>query len=255
MLNRNFKQAALITAIAAAIGISTTANASIIDKPVFKILGAVVVWGGDTAGTGGEVNDFMIKSGTTDLDLIEGNVRPVITGQLTNFAPTASDQLALDGTSMDLNSDGVLDASDTLAAFAPTKELGSLHSTQSSSFYVASNTSFTINAVATANPGTDLSEITREMTVESSGSAGTIPFGSKSQIPNSGNGIAKNGTLDKLATAQDVYTANRKTATGKGTIAEQSVQFTNVYQLANDDGLAAEVGSLGAEITYTIAMP
>lgn len=254
MLNRNFKKAALITAIAA-IGISSAANASIIDKPVFKILGAVVVWGGNAAGTAGEVNDFMIKSGTTDLDLISGNVRPVITGQLTNFAPTASDQLALDGISIDSNSDGVLDASDTLAAFAPTKELGSLQSTQSSSFYVASNTSFTINAVATANPGTDLSEITRTMTVLSSGSAGTIAFGSKSQIPNSANGIAENGTLDKLATVQDVYTANRKTATGKGTIAEQSVQFTNVYQLANDDGLAAEVGSLGAEITYTIAMP
>lgn len=258
MLKRNLKKAVLMTAIASAIGASSVANASIIDQPVFKILGAVVVWGGNAAGDAFEVNDFMVKSGTTTLDLIAANVQPVITGQLTSFpSGTGSADLLLEGTSIDTDNNGVLDLDDSLAAFSPSSSLTGLSSQQTSSFYVASNTAFTIQATATAADSTHLSKISRAMSVESSGAAsGNLDFGSKSQLPNpSTNPFSGQGALTNLSTSPLVYTATRKTATAAGSIAEQSVRFTNTYELAGNTGLSAETGDITATITYTIAMP
>lgn len=259
MLQRNLKKAVLMTAIAGAIGASSVANASIIDQPVFKILGAVVVWGGNAAGDAFEVNDFMVKSGTTTLDLIAANVQPVITGQLTSFpSGTGSADLLLEGTSIDTDNNGVLDLDDSLAAFSPSSSLTGLSSQQTSSFYVASNTAFTIQATATAADSTHLSKITRAMSVETSGAAsGNLNFGSKSQLPNPNTttAVTGDGVLTNLSTSPLVYTATRKTATAAGSIAEQSVRFTNTYGLAGNTGLSAETGDITATITYTIAMP
>ncbi len=255
MLNKNFKKAALMAAIAATIGASSVANASIIDKPVFKILGAVVVWGGNADASAFEVNDFIVNSGGSSLDLISGDVQPVITGQLTSF-PSGSSQLELDGTPIDTDGNGVLDLDDSLAAFSPTSVLNSESTQQSSSFYVASNTAFEIKATAVAAVATDLEKITRTMSVVSAGAASAgLNFGSQSQIPHDGTGgISGDGDLSAL-TDTVVYTATRKTASGPGSIADQSVQFTNLYELVENEGLSADTGEVSATITYTVAMP
>ncbi|MCB1756654.1 MAG: hypothetical protein KDJ38_14115 [Gammaproteobacteria bacterium] len=260
MYRNNLKKAALAAAVAASLGAGSAANASIVDNPVFKVLGAVVVWGGDGSGSAASVQDFIVGSGASAVDLIAGDVTPVMTGTLNSFAPTAGGMLNIDGVSVDSNSDGVLDASDTLSAFSPTSALSNSNGLQQSSFYVASNTPFNIKAIAvldTANSttGASLGSIDRTMSIATSGTAGSIAFGSKAQHPHSGgNGISMNGGLNNLSTEQLVFTGDQRTASDAGSIADQSVQFTNTYAVSNQ-GLESGISQVAATVTYTIAMP
>jgi len=264
MLKQNFKKAVLISAMAASFGLSTSSNASIIDTPVFQVLGAVIVWGGDNSGTNGSVRDFIIDTAGGNVDLIAGNVIPVMTGTLNSYAPAVDGIAGLSVTNQtltDANSNGVIDAGDSFSAFAPSETLGNSLDDQKSSFYVASNTAFTIKATAVNHVDStgSLADITRTMTVKQQSANGdTVAFGSASQLPNTGGaaaGITANGTLNALSTETVVFTGDQRTANAAGTIAEQSVEFTNTYALANGVDLTNGTGLLAATVTYTIAIP
>ncbi len=265
MYKKSLQRAALAAAITASLGATSAANASIIDNPVFKLLGAVVVWGGDGTGTGGSVQDFIINAGGSNLDLIAGDVTPVMTGTLDSYAPTGDLSLITvtggDAAWNDANSNGVMDAGDSFSPFLPTETIGHSVALQQSSFYVASNTPFDVKATAALDAGNSsatalLSDISRTMDIAVSGSAGSIAFGSAAQHPHSGSaGVTGNGTLDTISTETVVFSGDQKTANAAGTIAEQSVQFTNTYSITDTVGLEAGTSQVAATVTYTVAIP
>jgi len=189
----SIKQRLFATTIAASL-LSTTAYASVIDRPFFQSLGVVIVWGATDFGSNGATNepvvsDFILltpASGTAGADLISGDVYSVVTGKLD---PVTGDSTATThfSTPSDINpitgqtsggvftdagtglpytangsNDGVLDAADTLTAFGidSSTDVGTLAPGHKSSFYVASNAPFDIfaqssNTLATGDFLTD----------------------------------------------------------------------------------------------------
>lgn len=261
MLKNSLKKAALATAITASLGAGSVANASILDQPVFQILGAVVVWGGDGSGSNGMVRDFIIDNGSGGVDLIGGtalDVTPVMTGSLDSFSPVGL--TAGTGINMDTDGNGVVDASDTMAEFGPGE--GGLNvdasAAQTSSFYVASNTVFNITATATGTGDSgSLAAIERTMSVDLDGDDG-IPFGSAAKLPYS-DAVAAfpgNGAALTSLTGVDVFVGEDSTAAATGSIAQQSVRFTNTYSLTTAAASFANgPATYSADVTYTIAIP
>lgn len=273
---------------------SVPAQGAIVDNPQFRVLGLVIVWGADASDNTPVVSDFIIDTATgvnPDHDLIDQDVHTVVTGSLT---PTPD--AALGGAtpfnvtnsslgasaSTDVNSDGVLDASDTnFTGFFidQTTDVELDANSQTSSFFVASNTDFVINGTATevnADPTDDfdLEDITWSMSVTPSGNnGGAFAFGTNAQDPN--------GTFGSQQDLSDfngsaVYTATRRTAATPGSIAEQSVRFDVVYALAPLAGLPDDpatptidesltrvsgydlsqgAGAVEADVTYTVFVP
>jgi len=231
--NMSIKKLALAGGVVASL-MASTAYASVIDRPFFKVLGVVVVWGGtDFDQTGNAtplVSDFVLltpSSGSEGADLIDGDVYSVITGDLdpvegvASFDPTTGETSG--GTFTDNGTTGVLDAADTLTAFGidGDSDVGAgLVNSHTSSFYVASNAKFDIFA-------------------ETSNVVATEDF--------------EEGDFD----------GGRRTAAGPGTLAEQSVRFESVYTLdadaaqegVQDYDLSMGVGTLQADVTYTVFVP
>ena len=261
MFTRKLKKAALATAITASLGAGSVANASVIDNPIFQVLGAVVVWGSD-GGTGLQVNDFIINDGTSGgSDLIGSDVLPLVTGTLTQYNPSPNGITINGETAGDLDGNGSIDASEMLTEFLPSVTLPNNPSnSQSSSFYVASNTAFNISAIATGDPS-NLAAIQRAMTVTTDSSGSAVAFGTEAQIPDDGTptfGIQNDGLLTAIsgASGTPVYIGNRQTALNPGSIAEQSVQFTNTYTVdPGAFGLDQGPQTVSATITYTVAIP
>ncbi|MDO6460100.1 hypothetical protein Q4485_05295 [Granulosicoccaceae sp. 1_MG-2023] len=252
-----FQKAALSAAVLATLGAVTTANAAVVDQPSFKVLPVVVVWGGDGAGNA-QVADFLVGSGTNDL--ITADVTPVMTGSLSAFAPTADGEVSVTENGdllayTDVNNSGVLDAGDSMTAFAPTATISAGGSVLESSFYVASNTGFSINAAVT-NPSGDLSKVTHSIDVTQSGEDDGQTFGSAAK-PTSELGLTNYGgsTLDALSGT--VLTVANATADAAGTIAEQSIRIDNTYALdTSAGGLEKDPSTdIVADVTYTIAIP
>ena len=135
------------------------AHASIIDRPHFKVLGVVIVWAADESdGSTPVATDFVIDdtTGSGDTDLI-GNTatdgRTVLTGTLTATADSAS--TAGLGSVLDIDDGGPiatvdLDSPSSFSSFDVTgASITGDALTYESSFYVASNTAFAIDGVAT----------------------------------------------------------------------------------------------------------
>ena len=81
------------TLAASTLAATAPANASIIDRPHFKVLGVVIVWAADDSnGNTPIATDFVINdtSGSGDTDLIVQDGRTVLTGTLTATADSAS---------------------------------------------------------------------------------------------------------------------------------------------------------------------
>ena len=254
MFTKKLKKAALATAITASLGAGSVANADIVDNPTFQLLGAVVVWGGSDTGQA-MVNDFVISDGTTTTDLIGDNVQPLITGTLTNYDPTG----IINTTDVDLDPDGngILDA--TLSAFSPTGgHLNNPTQVQTSSFYVASNTNFSINATVIGTPANQAA-IQRTLSVTLDDSGDLNSFGNNARLPydpaTDSPFLINDTTLDAID-GQTVFAGTRGTADTFGTIAEQSVRFDHQYSLVES---AANFNSgpqtYTAEVTYAIAIP
>lgn len=257
------------TAAAAILGVP--AQASIIDNPQFRVLGLVIVWGADSAtGTTPIVSDFIIDNATgTDSDLIAGDVHAVVTGSLSPV-PTdiaVGNEFEISGA---VGSAGVLDAtSGSFGAFELNETtdvtIGDAL-TENSSFYVASNTAFSINAVASAttNIGFNLSDIGFSLSVTPNGNDG-LPFGQDAQFPHSDNS-ATGGVITTVDSLDDmeagptlVFAGNRLTAATPGSIADQSVRFDAEYTLSGNTGtgydLSDGTGVIETEVVYTVFVP
>ncbi|MEO1321793.1 MAG: hypothetical protein AAFV59_02175 [Pseudomonadota bacterium] len=261
-----------------------SARADVIDRPHFEREGLVVVWAADTAGGAPVVSDFILDTGSGasaaasgDLDLIAADAHAVVTGTLIStqdgvagatggmpFILTNTDRGDIN---TDKNGDGTVSGADAFTSF----EIEDLSDArvdavrQSSSFYVASNVPFAIDAQAfTPSTFTEfiLLLITRvQLSVTQMGDDG-LAFGSSAQLPHSGgaaSGFAPSLRLWDLRTAQNVFTGNQRTAVSPGTLANQSVRFDAEYAIAaaNLTGYDLSLGTFDfqVEVVYTVYVP
>ena len=124
------------------------------------------------------------------------------------------------------------------------------------SFYVASNTAFNIDAELAGNvtlPTETLEKLSFNMTA-SLESGPLRATGGKAQYPHSGG--AKGGinpsinTLGDLRHRTTVFTGNQRTAVRTGTIAEQSIMFSVTY-----DSLNTPLPTNSPDIIFTVFVP
>lgn len=255
-----------------------------IDRPAFNVEGVVIVWAADAGSNVPLVADFVIDTGSGtsaagsgDVDLISGDTHTVVTGTLSptqdSFSgATGGIPFVVTGSgsgtfSTDTNNDDRVSALDSFSPF----ELGGgtdirVEGTrQYSSFYVASNVPFAIDAQAfTPSTFTEfiLLLITRvDLSVTPSGDDG-LSFGDQAQLPHSGgptSGFAPTLRLWDLRNARNVFTGNQRTASGRGTIADQSVRFNAEYSIsaANLGGYDLSLGTFDfeVEVVYTVYVP
>jgi hypothetical protein len=260
------------------------AHAEVIDRPHFERKGLVVVWAADAASGVPIVSDLVIDTGdggsaaaSGDIDLISTDAHTVVTGTL---APTQDGLASATGgmpflltntdrgdINTDTNGDGVVSGEDAFTAFG-LRDISDARVDavrQSSSFYVASNVPFAIDAQAfTPSNFTEfiLLLITRvQLSTTLSGDDG-IPFGSSAQLPHSGgstSGFVPSLRLWDLRTSRNVFTGNQRTAAAPGSIADQSVRFDAEYAIsaANLTGYDLSLGTFDfqVEVVYTVYVP
>lgn len=259
-------------------------SADTIDRPHFDVEGLVIVWAADAAGTAPVVSDFILDSGngtsaagSGDVDLIASDAYAVVTGTListqdgvasaTGGMPFLLTDTGSGTIDTDTNGDGVVSGADGFTAFG-VQDISDARVDavrQSSSFYVASNVPFAIDAQAfTPSTFTEfiLLLITRmQLSITPSGDDG-LAFGSSAQLPHSGGaaaGIAPSLRLWDLRTAQNVFTGNQRTAAAPGSLADQSVRFDAEYAIAaaNLAGYDLSLGTFDfqVEVVYTVYVP
>lgn len=258
------------------------AGASILDGARFRVEGVVIVWATDAVGGNAIASDFIIDTGTGntaltsgDTDLIAEDVHTVVTGSLVAMnedyanqqgAPIVIRRVPGTGTlQADSNGDWALDASDTFDAFAINNntDTNTRRMEIRSSFYVASNTAFSIDAIASPVGTTTPTQMNRMRafleTVTLSGDDG-LAFGSAAQYPHSDGpvgGRRMNGrTFTNLLTSRPVFRGDQRTAAMRGTLAAQSVRFDMMYRYNSGDiDLADGAFDAEAEIIYTVFIP
>lgn len=261
-----------------------SASAELIDRPHFNVKGMVIVWGADGASNAPVVADFVVDTGngnsaaaSGDADLITTDAHTVVTGTLIStqdglasatggmpFLLTNTDR----GTfSTDTNGDGMVSGDDAFTSFG----LQNITDTrvdavrQNSSFYVASNVPFAIDAQAfTPSTFTEfiLLLITRvQLSMTETGDDG-LPFGASAQLPHSGgptSGFSPSLRLWDLRFPRNMFTGNQRTARAPGTIADQSVRFDAEYSIAaaNLNGYDLSLGTFDfqVEVVYTVYVP
>lgn len=260
------------------------AYADVIDRPHFEREGIVIVWAADPGSNAPVVTDLILDTGTGtsaagsgDVDLISADTHTVVTGSLlsTNdgvasatggmpFLLTNTDRGTIN---TDTNGDGVISGEDAFTAFGLQEITDARVDAvrQYSSFYVASNVPFAIDAQAfTPSTFTEfiLLQITRvQMSMTESGDDG-LAFGASAQLPHSGgatSGFAPSLRLWDLRFPRNIFTGNRRTAAAPGTIAEQSVRFDAEYAIAaaNLTGYDLSLGTFDfeVEVVYTVYVP
>ncbi|MEL7112334.1 MAG: hypothetical protein AAFZ74_00795 [Pseudomonadota bacterium] len=260
------------------------AHADVVDRPYFEREGIVIVWAADASGGAPVVSDFILDTGagtsaagSGDTDLIASDVHTVVTGTLVAtqdgvanatggmpFLLTDTDRGTID---TDTNGDGVVSDQDAFTSFGlqniSDAQVDAVR--QSSSFYVASNVPFAIDAQAFV-PSTFtefiLLLITRmQLSMTQAGDDG-LAFGSSAQLPHSGGstgGVAPSLRLWDLRTPQNVFTGDQRTAIAPGSIADQSVRFDAEYSIsaANLAGYDLSLGTFDfeVEVVYTVYVP
>jgi hypothetical protein len=257
--------AALVASTAAV----APANASVVDRPHFKVLGVVIVWAADDA-TGGTpiATDFVIDdtTGAGDTDLIGGtdvDGRTVVTGSLTATADAAS--TAGLGSVLDINDAGGTVASintDSPSGFSAfdvsTATLTGAATTYESSFYVASNTAFNIDGVATQTEQSGdfaMTDIGYDMDVTVTGTDGPLTFGGNAQDPDGTFGSFTD--LSEVDGSTPIFEGGRRTAATAGSIVGQSVRFDATYTLGAGTAydLSQGAGEIKADVVYTVYVP
>jgi len=268
--------------LAATIGMGT-ASAQTEDNPRLRAPGILIIWGADGFGDNASapvVSDFIIDSGSGataatsgDADLIAGDVHTVVTGTLaatqnglvsSNGVPFRVQRVTGGAFTTDPNGDGVLDASDAFGAFQirGNSDINTRRGEIQTSFYVASNTAFSIDATATPLGSTEADAFGRirvQMRVTESGNDG-LAFGSAAQFPHTGGtagGINANfRRLSTMTTPFQVFAGNQQTARVAGSIAQQSVRFDLTYRYNSGDiDLSDGVIDATAEVVYTAYIP
>ena len=260
------------------------AQADTIDRPHFELEGLVIVWAADAAGAAPVVSDFILDSGngtsaagSGDVDLIASDAYAVVTGTListldgvasaTGGMPVILTDTGNGTIDTDTNGDGVVSGADAFTSFG-IQDISDARVDavrQSSSFYVASNVPFAIDAQAfTPSTFTEfiLLLLTRvQLSVSQAGDDG-LAFGSSAQLPHSGGAtacFAPSLRLWDLRTPQNVFTGNKRTAAAPGTLADQSVRFDAEYAIAaaNLAGYDLSLGTFDfqVEVVYTVYVP
>lgn len=258
--------AALAASTAAVV---SPANASIIDRPHFKVLGVVIVWAADeTTGNTPIATDFVIDdvSGAGDTDLIGGTAtdgRTVVTGSLTPTADATS-STALGSVLTLQNSSTTIATIDTdspssFSAFDVTDAgLRAGPMTYESSFYVASNTAFAIDGAATQTTQSgdfDITDVGYSMDVTVAGTDGGLTFGGNAQNP--AGTFPAFGHLGQVDGSVPVFFGTQRTAATPGSIVDQSVRFDATYTLGAGGvyDLSQGAGEIQADVVYTVFVP
>lgn len=261
-----------------------TGHTGVVDRPHFNIEGMVIVWSADAGSNVPVVSDFIIDSGngtsaasSGDTDLISTDAHTVVTGTLiatqdglagaTGGMPFVLTDTDRGDISTDTNGDGIVSEADSFTSFGLQNITDARVDAvrQSSSFYVASNVPFAIDAQAfTPSTFTEfiLLLITRvQLSVTQNGDDG-LAFGSQAQLPHSGgaaSGFAPSLRLWDLRVARNVFSGNQRTAAAPGTIADQSVRFDAEYSIAanNLTGYDLSLGTFDfqVEVVYTVYVP
>ena len=265
---------ALLAGAALAFAGAAPTQASIVDNPHFKVLGLVIVWGADSSGSAPIASDFVIDTGTGttaaasgDADLISGDVHAVLTGSLTPTPDTLAgsnlfsvDNATSGGAFTDNGTTGVLDAADVFTAFGLDNTTDvSADASLDSSFYVASNTAFAIDAQASV-VGTPvnftLADVGFDMSVTADDTGDATTFGANAQSPGTGFSATVDD-LGDMSTAVNVFTGTQRTAASRGSIMQQSVRFDVEYTLGGTQGydLSMGDGEIEADVTYTVFVP
>ncbi|MEM7768699.1 MAG: hypothetical protein AAF253_14635, partial [Pseudomonadota bacterium] len=212
-----------------------------------------------------------------DVDLIADDVHTVVTGSLvatqdavnfnTGTMPFIIDNTASGSINTDSNNDGILTDADSFSPFTLTGAANErVNTTRTrSSFYVASNVPFAIDAQAQAPVGFNgaviLAVTFLDLSVTLSGDDG-LAFGSAAQFPHSGGstgGVAPTRRLTTLSTPDRVFEGNQQTAASPGSIADQSVRFDLTYTInaINLRGYDLSLGTFDFEVdmVYTVYVP
>lgn len=282
------------TALAVILTLSVQgAYADVIDRPYFKANSLVIVFGADdfedNGGVAPVVFDFVtldsLGSGVEGNDLIAADGRsinyntnrynPIQSGDNSGWEFQVNDATS-GGTFNSSASHQTLDANDSYTAFGldDATDIDLLgNSNRASRFFVASNTAFDIygqadNFAATGDfAGLDYTNIRFRLRYNVSGGGGINRWGQSAQDPAVGaSGVVlgqNNGfTLDDMAGAPvKVFDGGRKTARTRGSIMQQAIGFQSRYNLrgagitGNNYDLSMGVGSISADITYTIYTP
>ena len=281
-------------AIAATLSLhSAPALADVIDRPYFKANSLVIVFGADdfeeNGGTAPVVFDFLtldnLGSGVAGNDLIaadgrsinynSGRYNPIQSGDNSGWEFQINDT-TFGGAFNSTAPHQTLDANDSYTAFGldDTTDVDLLGGgNRASRFFVTSNTAFDVygqadNFQATGDfSGLDYSNIQYRLRYQVSGGGGANRWGQNAQDPGvGGSGVVlgqNNGfTLDDMAgTPVKVFDGGRRTARSRGSIMQQAISFQSRYNLrgagitGNNYDFSMGVGSVSAEITYTIYTP
>lgn len=254
------------------------ASAQMTSNQRFEARGLVIAWAADANGNAPIVSDFIIDTGigtsaasSGDTDLINTDVHTVVTGTLSpvagsaNGAPLRITNIPGGRIDIDNQPNGILDAGDTFDAFQ-LRQGSNVNTNRGeifSSFYVASNTGFSIDAQATPlgdTSATAFSRIRLQLRVTAAGNDG-LAFGSAAQFPNTGDTPqagtrANNRSLSQMVTPVRVFQGDRRTARSVGSIAQQSVRFDARYRYNSGAyDLSDGVIDAEAEVVYTIYVP
>ncbi len=273
---------------------ASSAMADIIDRPYFRANSLVIVFGADDFAENGGVApivfDFVtlenLGSGTAGDDLIAADGRP-INYNTQQYNPIQSGDgsgweyqihdATFGGAFQSSAPHQTLDANDSYTAFGLDDDtdidlLGG--GARASRFFVASNTAFDIYGQADNIQATgDFSSLSYQnirfrFRYNVSGGGGVNRWGQRAQDPALGGAgvvLGQNGTLFTLddldGTPVKVFDGGRRTARQRGSIMQQAVGFQSRYNLrgaginGNNYDFSMGVGSLSAEITYTIYTP
>lgn len=247
----------------------------VLDRPAFDMDGMVIVWGADSTQGTPIASDFILEDGGANTDLIADDVFTVVTGTL-----DALDETYANGTGATLviqriqggpnqntraNGDRVTSVDDTFTAFQlrNNTDVRTVRSEIESSFYVASNKAFSIDATSSAvGDPADLDLVRLRMRVDETGTDGGLSYGASAQLPHTNNaadgGVRFNGyrRLSRMTSGENLFNGNRKTARLPGSIADQSVRFHLTYRwnTGNID-LSEGTFDVEAEVIYTVYIP
>jgi hypothetical protein len=261
----NFRNKLLLAGATMAVGsasFATSTQASIIDRPHFKVEPIIIVWAADdTTGTANMVTDFIVGSSSTDLIAADG--RALYTGDLTPTEDALTSVAMGNDLSilLDSSADISIDTNDlpgsAFSAFdvSDNATLGG-DFVRETSFFAATNTGFRINVTATETAATgdefDLDNIGFELARTETGTVGSVSWGTSAQAPTSET-FAGFSNLGELTSDIQVYQSTTRTAGSPGSIMEQSVRFDATYTMFGSAGydLSKGDGSIQADVVYT----
>jgi len=257
--------------------VSPPALAEVNDRVAFDVPGLVIVWAADADGNAPVALDFVVDtgSGASDTDLIPQDAFTEVTGTLVPAATGSGRAFEVNDAPggdfrVDSNNNNVTDAADNFSAFAmdADTDIGIAAADTRTSFYVASNVPFNIDAEATQAGGLInallLNRVAIDMSVTQAGDDG-LAFGGRARLPHSGgpdSGMTLVNTLYEIRNRTTIFRGNQATASGRGTIAEQSVRFDVDYNLGGWSelffrpvDLSDGVYEIEAQVVYTLWVP